>query len=518
MSRYIVSLFLVLLFCGCSNENKPIEDYRKPVFMNLNVSVTDASPNTADGSATLSTSIFLYSETPRISQSGFVYSSDVLDYVSVDCGASSNPSCLLEDLYAGEYTVYSFVTLSDGVTFCGDSVTFTINEKSQEGAPSFSAISITTADASQKGAQDGSFTCSFNISYSGSEVIKATGFRYRLPSSSSYTEMNCGTEKSILRTVSSLPAGDYSLWAFVTMSSGKEYTSSIKSFTIGEKGDTPHTSKYSWAELPVIIDENHDGRIDTDTNLYYAYHLCAGKEKNAQGNATARNYTVCYSAEHHCPLWVAAPRHSRYNGSSGRTDSYKQDPDIPSSIQIYSKETGGGCNKGHMLGSNERTCSSATNAQVFYYSNIAPQKSSTFNTGGGAWNNLEDWVDGKVCSDTLYVVIGCHFDRFTDKYNKTDSPSRISFGGRNDVSCPTMFYYAMLRTKNGRSGKSVANCSANELQCVAICLRHSMEKGHEPQAKDLLSVTELEKLTGVTFFQNVPNAPKSSYSASDWGL
>ncbi|MBR2032874.1 MAG: DNA/RNA non-specific endonuclease [Alistipes sp.] len=277
----------------------------------------------------------------------------------------------------------------------------------------------------------------------------------------------------------------------------------------------PSTMNFDWAELPVVVDENNDGRVDSDTSLYYAWHLCAGGEKNAQRNGTARNYTVCYSAEHHCPLWVAAPRHSMYSGSANRTNAYGKDPKISSSIQYSSKDTGGGCNKGHMLGSAERTSSSQTNRQVFYYTNIAPQYSSTFNTGGGAWNNLEDHIDGLVCRDTLYTVIGCYFDSFS-KNGASASPKTISFGGRSDVSCPTMFYYALLRTKSGSTGKRVQDCSASELQCVAFTICHKMAKGHKPEAADMMSISELEKLTGVTYFPNVKNAPKSSYSASDW--
>ena len=33
-----------------------------------------------------------------------------------------------------------------------------------------------------------------------------------------------------------------------------------------------------------------------------------------------------------------------------------------------------------------------------------------------------------------------------------------------------------------------------------------------------MSVEEIEKLTGFTFFANVPNAPKSDCNPSDWGL
>ena len=264
------------------------------------------------------------------------------------------------------------------------------------------------------------------------------------------------------------------------------------------------------------FDSNNDGRDDNNSTYYYAHHICAGSEKNAQKNGLARNYTVCYSSDYHCPMWVAAPRHTMYQSGASRTDAYGKDPKIPSDIQYNSKSTGGGCNKGHMLGSADRLSSTATNKQVFYYTNIAPQYSDTFNTGGGAWNNLEDHVDDLVCRDTLYVVIGCYFDTYTDKYGNTGKPKKIEFGGRSDVSCPTMFYYALLRTKSGNSGKAVKDCSASELQCAAFVICHEQEKGHEPQAKDLISISELEKLTGFTYFSNVPNAPKSTFNANDW--
>ncbi len=275
----------------------------------------------------------------------------------------------------------------------------------------------------------------------------------------------------------------------------------------------PDTDQKGWPELPVMVDANHDGICDTDNTLYYAYHEFTYNSK------TWRNYTVCYSAEHHCPVWVAAPRHRSYEVKNvDRTDAYTQDPNIPSSIQYKSKSTGGGCNKGHMLGSAERLCCLEANRQVFYYSNIAPQDASTFNTGGGAWNNLEDFVDDFVVADTLYEVIGCYFERFVDSYGHVSTPQTISFGGRNDVTKPTMSYYALLRTKSGNSGKYVANCSAGELQCVAFVISHVMEKGHRPEIRDMMSVSDLERITGFTYFPNVPNAPKDTYNRSDWGL
>ena len=279
------------------------------------------------------------------------------------------------------------------------------------------------------------------------------------------------------------------------------------------------SGKYGWYELPAIsYSQSGNYLIDTkDSDLYYAHHLCAGNE-TGPGGKKARNYTVCFSAEHHCPVWVAAPRHAMYNGGANRTNAYTQDPSIPSSIQYKKKDADSGCNNGHMLGSAERTSSTATNKQVFYFSNIAPQREDTFNLGGGGWNILEDWVDRQVCSDTLYVVIGAYFDKYTDRRGNTDSPAKISFGGRSDVSRPTMFYYILMRTKSGSSGKPLSQCSASEIKCAAFVRSHNTPKGTKVSSQDLMSVSDLEKITGFSYFPNVPQAPKDSYNASDWEL
>lgn len=298
-----------------------------------------------------------------------------------------------------------------------------------------------------------------------------------------------------------------------------------------EPGPNPEpsvTTGAKWFELPAVNAKKEGTKYLVDaenSDLYYAYHLCNGPEKYAHNGKRARNYTVCFSKSRHCPVWVAAIRHNSLHpiGQVKRTDSYGKDPDIPSAIQYNSKATGGGCNKGHMLGSNERTSSTNTNRQVFYYSNIAPQDSDGFNTGGAPWNTLEGYVDGIVPQDSLYMVIGCYFDDYTDVYGKTQKAKTIQFGGRSDVSMPTMFYYALLRTKKGNTGKSVTQCSADELKCVAYVLRHETAakqkgKNYKLSAKDLMSISDLEKLTGFKYFVNVPNAPKSTFKASDWGF
>ena len=244
-----------------------------------------------------------------------------------------------------------------------------------------------------------------------------------------------------------------------------------------------------WAELPA--EEDND-------DYYYAYHMIPDK-----GNGKVRNFAVCYSADLGCPVWVASPMHSYYTQkNTSRSDAYGPDPDIPSSIQVHKRD---GYTRGHMLGSSDRLVSAGANKQAFYYSNIAPQLQSGFNTGGGVWNNLEEHCDGLLCADTLYMVNGCYWEN-----KKTSSSGTV---------IPTHYYKVLLRTKKGNSGKWVVNCSASELQCVVFMVKHnSSQHKVEPHTGMLMSVSELEQMTGHTFFPNVPNAPKDTYKASDWGL
>ena len=264
------------------------------------------------------------------------------------------------------------------------------------------------------------------------------------------------------------------------------------------KGKTAHAG---WAELPTQKASN---------DIYVTSHLLGDNR---------RNYTVCYSREHRAPLWVAVPVHRTYKGDVKRVDNYDFDPTLPVNIQITLNRSYGDYTRGHMLGSGERTASREMNNQTFYVTNIAPQLRDGFNERGGAWNNLEYFVDRQLCADTLYVVTGAIYDDFTAP-DGTNIKARTTVN-KNDnkrVGVPTAYYKALLRTKSGRAGKSVMECKASELKCAAFIIPHRSDVGHKPTAEDMISIKELERLTGVNFFANVPSAPESKAEAKDWGL
>ena len=259
---------------------------------------------------------------------------------------------------------------------------------------------------------------------------------------------------------------------------------------------------YGWFELPAQTDKDCNGIDDVISDYYYSHTFRADAPK-------IRNFSCCYSKGNMQPVWVAAPMHSCYKGSSGRNDSYKADPNI----KCAQASKVDGYTRGHMLGSSDRTVSKETNRQVFYYSNIGAQLQSGFNTGGGSWNNLESLTDGQWCADTLYQVIGCIFTSFTDRYGKTVEPRTVG-----SVHIPTAYYKVLIRTKSGKTGKRLDECSANEIKCAAFILGHRSNAGHKPSASDMYTVSELEAITGLNYFVNVPNAPKGTAVASDWGL
>lgn len=444
---------------------------------------------------------YSYAGEASIESAGFGYrKSTDQEYSRQEVASVSSPlSLVLENLEpTTKYEFYAYLMIG-GESYESEHATLTTTSSGEVVNPEFGALNAS-------GITETTATISGSFTYEGEESITEAGFEYKKNGESQYASRTVtATPGSKSVSLTGLTASTTYTYRMYVVVGQTRYQSSESTFTTSATAAVG-VYRTGWAELPVEV---------TNSDYYYAHHICPDFYVGGQ---KARNYTVCFSAENHCPLWVAAPRHNCYEGDANRTNAYAKDPNIPSNIQYNSKDTGGGCNKGHMLGSAERTCTSAVNRQVFYYSNIAPQYSSNFNTGGGAWNNLEGFVDGQVCRDTTYIVVGTYFEPFTDAYGKTCTSSRIEFGGRSDVSRPSMFYYAILRTKSGSTGKSVKDCSASELKCAAFVLRHNMDKGHEPQARDMISIEELEALTGFTYFANVPQAPKNTYNPADWGL
>ena len=80
---------------------------------------------------------------------------------------------------------------------------------------------------------------------------------------------------------------------------------------------------------------------------------------------------------------------------------------------------------------------------------------------------------------------------------------------------PSYFDRVVLRSKAGKTGRPVQELEADELQCVGFWFENRPYSGSKP-SDGMVSVSEIEEKTGMTFFVNVPNAPKETFERSAW--
>lgn len=286
-------------------------------------------------------------------------------------------------------------------------------------------------------------------------------------------------------------ATTYSVWAVATTADGSTYASETATFTTPQPTATPALGK-PWAELPAY-----------DASVTEISHFITDAGRTSDGYAP-RNYAMGYDKQKKAALWVAYPLHSFYTKGNSSERQYSADPSLGKTEQMVDGVSAP-YNRGHQLPNADRRVSNMANKQISYYSNMTPQNSS-FN--GGAWEKLESSVRNNICSDTLYVVTGCHFD---SGYTTTTDK------GGYKCPVPTQYYKVLLRTKDGATGKRVADCPASELQCIGFWYEHTTS-GSQTAASCAASVADIERKVGFTFFENVPDAPKTIYSTSDWNL
>ena len=210
-----------------------------------------------------------------------------------------------------------------------------------------------------------------------------------------------------------------------------------------------------------------------------------------------RNWTALIDKEKKAPLWDAFVMHSSAypDNSAGRSNSWKEDPGIPSSWQSCFSSSG--YSRGHLVASNYRqTCDDANN-QTFYYTNQALQYQTQFNDG--VWNSLENAVvkNAPSGSDTLYVVVGLLYED-----GKTIS----------GVPCPSHFYKLLMKCSFNTSGDMTA------AKGCAYIFTNESHKGMS-YSQGITTIDAIEERSGFDFYVNVPkefqDAAESS-SKSIW--
>lgn len=301
------------------------------------------------------------------------------------------------------------------------------------------------------------------------DVTSGTGYKNNIILS--YQE-NTSEEPRTLTVV--LRSGDRRVICGVTQSGAEEQQDGPGSVPVPPAPETD-LSKAGWLELPAMDDDD----------LKYLSH-------DFKMNGTRyRNYTFAWSQKDLVSVWMAYPLCKMYtNKTVGRTDEWAYDPLLGSE---YSSAPFGGYGgdyaRGHQVPSADRLCSYDANVQTFYGSNITPQLNGH---NEGVWQNLENAVRNWAnTSDTTYVVTGCVVEGATEFTTDSD---------RKKMTVPVAYYKALVRYHKASTISQWAG--------AAFYLEHRNYSGSEKNITKshpaVISIDELEEITGIDFFVNLP--------------
>lgn len=205
------------------------------------------------------------------------------------------------------------------------------------------------------------------------------------------------------------------------------------------------------------------------------------------GSVKIRNYSFAWDYDNLVAPWVAYHLNSWSIGSGKRTDAWGLDPLLPKKYQpVLYKGFGGGYDRGHQLPSADRL-NYAANVTTFYGTNMTPQRAEL---NQHSWANLESKVRSWANrADTCYVVTGCITKGSTRTARDNEGKS---------VTVPTHYYKAVLRySRNSTIGHS-------GYSACAILLEHKGYGDNNNFKPYAMSISDLEKVTGITYFANLP--------------
>lgn len=262
----------------------------------------------------------------------------------------------------------------------------------------------------------------------------------------------------------------------------------------GEITTDPQAKYTKWFETPVITESQLN-----QSNIKYVTHYTGITYDEAPLNGIEiRNYSMLYDTNLKIAYWVSYPLCGWYlEGNIGRTEDWGYDPKIATNLQANLKKAPSGYSRGHQIPSGDRQRKDCDmNNQTFYYTNMTPQLQNGLN--GDIWEDLETAVRGWSSGDTLYVVTGAMPTTATDKQIQYAQDSN----GKN-IAIPKYYFKALARKVGGN------------YQTIAFKLDHKAYSDTQ-YMKYAISVSELENMTGFTFFPSLPSEVKKTLNTSQW--
>ncbi len=188
-------------------------------------------------------------------------------------------------------------------------------------------------------------------------------------------------------------------------------------------------------------------------------------------------YTLGYNENHEQANWVYYELNPEFvNGKAKRRNDFRVDSAVKSGSATLEDYRGSGFDRGHLCPAAAMKLNVKAMSETFFMSNMSPQK-PYFNRG--IWKDLEaqvrDWVR---VEKKLYVVTGPVFKE------------NIGVIGKNRVTVPGYFYKVIYDP----TGKK---------KMIGFIMRN--QKSDKSIKSFVVSVDEVEKMTGIDFFPQLPD-------------
>jgi endonuclease G len=189
-------------------------------------------------------------------------------------------------------------------------------------------------------------------------------------------------------------------------------------------------------------------------------------------------YTLSYSEKYEQAEWVAYElKNPKRKRNHFKRPFFIDDPKVTSKSANWKNYKNSGFDKGHLCPAADMSFEKSAYDDTFFTSNISPQLHE-FNDG--VWNRLEEkvryWSEKQ---NGVFVITGGVL---------TDALPTI---GKEKVAIPERFYKIILNYKNGN------------YKAIAFLIPNS--KSDKPLYTYVVSINEIEKITGIDFFPSFEN-------------
>lgn len=271
------------------------------------------------------------------------------------------------------------------------------------------------------------------------------------------------------------------------------------------------TANYSWSFT-----------IATGTAPPYTsdIHLTMGNPSDATANINEPNnylmekpeFALSYNRDRGTPNWVSWHLDDLWVGSLFRVDTFRPDPAVPSDwYRVQASDYfGSGFDRGHMVPNADRDkeTSSPINQATFLMTNIVPQAPDN---NQGPWANMENDLRALLPANELYIIAG---GAGTGGTGSNGGVTTTIAGGK--VTVPAFTWKVALVIPKA-DGDDISRVSA-ATRTIAVIMPNSNTFNGSTIRDDnwqnfLVSIDQVEELTGYDFYENLPDAIENSVEA-----